>query len=104
MVVNFLHAKSWNYFVTAVITVSRKFASMGRKSCLFVCYQEQICTELWMVEGVAALNGGLRRRIVEGKIRSRIRERRAMQASFSNFFSFHQIQEIVGWASCASSC
>jgi hypothetical protein len=33
---------------------------MGRKSCLFVCYGKQICTELWMVEGVAALNGSLR--------------------------------------------
>jgi hypothetical protein len=32
---------------------------MGRKSCLFVCYGEQICIELWMVEGVAALKGGL---------------------------------------------
>jgi hypothetical protein len=47
---------------------------MGKKSCLFVCYEKQICTELWMVEGVAILNRGLRNRMVEGKIRSKIRE------------------------------
>jgi hypothetical protein len=72
--VNFLHANGGNYFVVATIIVSRKFVSMGRKSCLFVCYGEQICTELWMVEGAMTLNGGLCHRIVEGKIRSRIRE------------------------------
>ncbi len=43
--------------------------SMGRKSCLFVYYVEFIDTKLWMVEEVAALNGGLKNRIVESKIR-----------------------------------
>jgi hypothetical protein len=74
MAINFLHANDRNYFIIVTIIVSRKFVSMGRKSCLFVCYGGQICTELWMVEGVAALNGGLRSRTVESKIKSRIGE------------------------------
>jgi hypothetical protein len=47
---------------------------MGRKSCLFVCYGEHICTKLWMVEGAATLNGGLCIKMVEGKIRCKIEE------------------------------
>ncbi len=74
MAINFLHANDRNYFVVITIIVSRKFVSMGIKSCLFVCYGEQICTELWMVEGVAALNGGLHSRTVEDKIISKIGE------------------------------
>jgi hypothetical protein len=77
---------------------------MGRKSCLFVCYGEQICTELCMVEGAAALNGGLRNRTVEGKIRSRIGERCRQVFFFSCFLLFSNFQEIIGWTSCASSC
>ncbi len=74
MSVNFLHANGGNYFVATTITISMKFVSMGRKSCLFVCCEEQICIELWMVEGVVALNGGLHSRMVESKIRSKIEE------------------------------
>jgi hypothetical protein len=74
VVVNFLHANSGNYSVIVSITISRKFVSMGRKSCLFVCYEKQIGTELWMVEGVTTLNGGLHSRTVEGKIRRTIKE------------------------------
>jgi hypothetical protein len=48
---------------------------MGRKYCLFVCYGKQVGIKVWMVEGAAALNGGLRNRIVEGKIKNRIGER-----------------------------
>jgi hypothetical protein len=55
--------------LVAIIIVSRKLVSMGRKSCLFVYYVEFIDTKLWMVEEVAALNGGLKNRIVESKIR-----------------------------------
>jgi hypothetical protein len=47
---------------------------MGRKSCLFVCYGKHIGIELWMVERVVALNGGLHNRTMEGKIRSMIGE------------------------------
>ncbi len=68
MAVNFLHANGGNYSVAAIITISRKFVSIGRKSCLFVCYEEQI-SKLWMVEGAAALNGSLHNRMVDGKIR-----------------------------------
>jgi hypothetical protein len=32
-----------------------------------------MCTELWIVEGIVALNGGLCSRTMEGKLRSRIR-------------------------------
>ncbi len=42
---------------------------MGRKSCLFVYYVELISTKLWMVEEGAALNGSLKSRMVESKIR-----------------------------------
>ncbi len=76
MAVNFLHVNDGNYSVAIAITVSRKFVSMGRKSCLFVCYGEHICIELWMVEGVATLNGGLHSRTMEGKIRNKIGEPR----------------------------
>jgi hypothetical protein len=69
MAANFLHANNRNYFVVATIIVSRKFISMDRKSCLLMCYEEQIDIELWMVEGAATLNGSLHSRTVEGKIR-----------------------------------
>jgi hypothetical protein len=72
--INFLHANGGNYYVIVAIIISRKFLSMGRKSCLFVCYGEQICFELWMVKGTAALNGGLHSRTVEDKIISKIGE------------------------------
>jgi hypothetical protein len=60
--------------LAVTIIVSRKLVSMGRKSCLFVCYVKQIGTKLWMVEEAAALNGGLHSRTVEGKIRKKIQE------------------------------
>ncbi len=65
--INFLHANGENYSVA----VARN-AWVGSLVCL--CYGEQICTKLWMVEGVATLNGGLCSRTVEGKIRSKIEE------------------------------
>jgi hypothetical protein len=52
--------------LTATITISRKLVSMGRKFCLFLYYVELLNTKLWMVEEVAALNGGLERRTVGG--------------------------------------
>ncbi len=61
---------------------------MGKKFCLFVCYGEQICTELWTVEGAVALIGGLHNRMVEGKIRSRTGEQHR-QAFFLIFFLFN---------------
>jgi len=67
VVVNFLHANGGNYSVATT-----RNAWVGSLVCL--CYQEQIYTKLWMVEGAVALNGGLHSRMVEGKIRSRIRE------------------------------
>jgi hypothetical protein len=57
--VNFLHANNGNSSVTTRIIVSIKFVSISRKFSLFVCYGEHICIELWMVEGVTVLNGGL---------------------------------------------
>jgi hypothetical protein len=84
--VNFLHANNENYSVTTTIIVSRKFVSMGRKSCLFVCYDKQIGTEPWIVEGVATLNGGLHNRTMEGKIIRRIWEQ-CRQVLFFFFFS-----------------
>ncbi len=75
---------------------------MGREFCLFMCYGEHICAELWMVEGVAALNGGLCSRTVEGKIRSKTREQ-CKQAFFLIFFFFNNFQKIGRWISCASS-
>jgi hypothetical protein len=57
--------------VTA-ITVSRRFVSMGRKLCLFVYYVEQIDNKQWMAKEVAALNGGMENKMMEGKIRRRI--------------------------------
>ncbi len=56
----------------ATIIVSRKVVSMGKKSCLFMYYVKLIGIELWMVEKVATLNGGLETRTVEGMIRRRI--------------------------------
>ncbi len=38
MAINFSYANDRNYSITATIIVSRRFVSMGRKSCLFVCY------------------------------------------------------------------
>jgi hypothetical protein len=55
---------------------------MGRKSCLFMYYGKHIYTELWMVEGVVTLNGGLCSRMVESKIRNKIGER------CKHFFSY----------------
>jgi hypothetical protein len=79
--VNFLHVNYENYFITvyfskiaATIIVSRKLVKMGRKSSLFMYYVELIDAELWMVEEVAALNGGLESMIMEGKIRRGIRK------------------------------
>jgi len=60
--------------LVAIIIVSKKLVSMGRKSCLFVYYVELINTKLWMVEEVAALNGGLKNRTMEGRIRRGIRK------------------------------
>ncbi len=81
MAVNFLHVNYENYFITvyfskiaATIIVSRKLVKMGRKSSLFMYYVELIDAELWMVEEVAALNGGLESMIMEGKIRRGIRK------------------------------
>jgi len=79
--INFLHVNYENYFITvyfskiaATIIVSRKLVKMGRKSSLFMYYVELIDAELWMVEEVAALNGGLESMIMEGKIRRGIRK------------------------------
>jgi len=76
-----LHVNYENYFITvyfskiaATIIVSRKLVKMGRKSSLFMYYVELIDAELWMVEEVAALNGGLESMIMEGKIRRGIRK------------------------------
>jgi hypothetical protein len=63
---------------------------MGRKSCLFVNYGEQIFTELWMVEGAVALKGGLCSMTLEGKIRSRTRER-CMNTFILIFFFFSTV-------------
>jgi hypothetical protein len=95
MAVNFLHANGRNYFNTAAIIVSRKFVSLGRKSCLFVCYEKWIDTELWMVEGVAAFNGGSHSRTVEGKIRRKTLG--AMQVGSVFLLFFRQFQDIVSW-------
>ncbi len=46
---------------------------MGRKLCLFVYYVEQI-NKLWMAKESATLNGGMESRMVEGRIRRRIRK------------------------------
>jgi hypothetical protein len=59
---------------------------MGRKYCLFVCYREQVSIKLWMVEGVATVNGGLCGRTVENKIKSRIGERCRQVVFFLCFF------------------
>jgi hypothetical protein len=45
---------------------------MGKKSCLFVYYVELLDTKLWMAEEGATLNGGLKTRTVQGKIRRKI--------------------------------
>ncbi len=45
---------------------------MGKKSCLFVYYVKLIGTKLWMVEKGATLNGGLKTRTVQGRIRRKI--------------------------------
>jgi hypothetical protein len=71
MVVNFLHGNGMNYSIVATIIISKKFVNIGNKSCLFVCYKEQIDIELWMVEAVATLNASFSR-MVEGKIRGKI--------------------------------
>ncbi len=49
--------------------VSRRFASMGRKFCLFVYYVELIDNKQWMAEEATALNGAMESRMVEGSIR-----------------------------------
>ncbi len=90
MAINFLRANDENYFVTISITISRKFVRMGRKTCLFVCYEEQIGTELWMVEGAVALNGGLHSRTVEGNRRRTIGEQCRQVLIFLLFFSFRR--------------
>jgi hypothetical protein len=78
-VINFLHVNSKNHFVivcfskiVAAITISRKHMRMGKKSCLFVYYVKLIGTKLWMVEKGATLNGGLKTRTVQGRIRRKI--------------------------------
>jgi hypothetical protein len=43
-----------------------------RKLCLFVYYVELIDDKQWMAEEVAALNGAMESRTVEGNIRRRI--------------------------------
>ncbi len=63
-----------HYLLATKITISRKLVSMGKKFCLFMCYEEQISTELWMAKEAVALNGGLHNRTMEGKIRRRIWE------------------------------
>ncbi len=72
MAINFLHTNNNNYFVIATIIISRKFVNMGRKNYLFVCYEGQIDTELWMAEGAMTFNGGSHSRTMEGKVRRRI--------------------------------
>jgi hypothetical protein len=48
--------------------------SMSRKSCSFVFYMELIDTKLWMAKEAATLNGGLKSRTVDGKIRRGIQK------------------------------
>jgi hypothetical protein len=60
--------------LAATIIVSRKFVSMGRKSCLFVYYVKLINIELWMAEEATPLNDGLESRMVECKIRRKIQK------------------------------
>jgi hypothetical protein len=60
---------------------------MGRKSCLFMCYEEHIDTKLWMVGGATTFNGGSHSKIVEGKIR---RTLGAMQVGSIFLLFFHQ--------------
>jgi hypothetical protein len=55
--------------LAAAMTISRRLVSLGRKFCLFVYYVEQINNKQWMAKKIAALNGGMQSRMVEGKIR-----------------------------------
>jgi hypothetical protein len=48
--------------------------SLGKKFCLFVFDVEQINNKQWMAKEIVVLNGGMGSRMVEGKIRRRIRE------------------------------
>jgi hypothetical protein len=54
--------------------VSKRLVSLGKKFCLFVFDVEQINNKQWMVKEIVVLNGGMGSRMVEGKIRRRIRE------------------------------
>ncbi len=60
--------------LAAAINVSRKLVNMGRKSCLFMYYVELIDIKLWMDEEAMALNGGIKSRMVEGRIKKGIQK------------------------------
>ncbi len=47
---------------------------MGKKLCLFMYYVEQIDNKQWMAKEATTLNGGMESRMVEGKIKKKIRE------------------------------
>jgi hypothetical protein len=52
--------------------ISRIFASLGRKLCLFVYYVEQINNKEWMVKKIMTLNESMWSMIVEGRIKRRV--------------------------------
>jgi hypothetical protein len=65
------------------MTISRKLVSLGKKLCLFVYHVEHINNKQWMVKKIAALNGGMWSRMVEGKDKKE--DSRTMEASLSSF-------------------
>jgi hypothetical protein len=58
----------------AIMTISRRLVSLGRKLCFFVYYVEQINNKQWMAKKIVAFNGGMCSRTMEGRIRKKIRE------------------------------
>ncbi len=65
------------------MTISRKLVSLGKKLCLFVYHVEQINNKQWMAKKIAALNGNMWSRMVEGKDKKE--NLRTMEASLSSF-------------------
>jgi hypothetical protein len=56
------------------MTISRRLVNLGRKFCLFVYYVEQINNKQWIAKKTDALNGSMWSKMVEGKIKRRIRK------------------------------
>jgi hypothetical protein len=65
------------------MTISTRLVSLGKKLCLFVYHVEQINNKQWMAKKIAALNGGMWSRMVEGKDKKE--NSRTMEASLSSF-------------------